>query len=235
MTYLTVPDVEIEQLEHELDSRFLSLNERERIHDLQRAGVSIRGIARDLSRSPWTITREFARNSQQHVGCLPYGAHRLAASRRAHPKICKLERDGPMKGYVEAGLRHRWSPEQISGRLVKDFPQPPSNSTSITPPPEGCQLEQLACAELLGRQVVPSSVRDAEQRTLAPQTDSPTAEAAVRMRDPDRSKGRPVRPRERHVPCAHKAASALRLGQCGVSQPSKEFRLGSFVEFYARR
>lgn len=44
-TYLTVPDIEIEQLEREIDRRFLGLQERERIHDLHRTGTSIRAIA----------------------------------------------------------------------------------------------------------------------------------------------------------------------------------------------
>jgi transposase, IS30 family len=121
-TYLTVPDVDVERLERPIHARFLNLPERERIHDLDRSGDSIRAIARDLDRAPSTISRELARNSQQHVGYLPYGAHRLAASRRFRHKTRKLVTSGLLRSYVEDGLRKRWSPEQISGRMVKDFP-----------------------------------------------------------------------------------------------------------------
>jgi transposase, IS30 family len=104
-TYLTAPDVEVERLERQIDVRFLSLEERERIHDLHRDGMSMRSIAVELCRSPSTISRELARNSQEHVGYLPYGAHRLAASRRVRPKPRKLALNGPLRSYVEAGWR----------------------------------------------------------------------------------------------------------------------------------
>jgi IS30 family transposase len=42
--------------------------------------------------------------------------------RRERPKERKLERAGRLRQYVGQGLRRRWSPEQISRRLVKDFP-----------------------------------------------------------------------------------------------------------------
>ncbi|MEX2549516.1 MAG: IS30 family transposase, partial [Nitriliruptoraceae bacterium] len=61
-------------------------------------------------------------NSQQHLGYLPYGAHRLAASRRVRHKTRKVLSSGSLRSYVEDGLRKRWSPEQISGRVAKDFP-----------------------------------------------------------------------------------------------------------------
>jgi transposase, IS30 family len=121
-TYLTAPDVEVERLERQIDARFLSLEERERIHDLHRDGMSMRSIAVELCRSPSTISRELARNSQEHVGYLPYGAHRLAASRRVRPKPRKLALNGPLRSYVEAGLAMRWSPEQVSSRVIKDHP-----------------------------------------------------------------------------------------------------------------
>jgi IS30 family transposase len=111
-----------ERLEHSISPRYLSLTEREQIHDLTTRGLSIRQIANRLGRSPSTVSRELRRNATQALGYLPYSAHRMAAVRRARPKERKLECRGRLRRYVSHGLRRRWSPEQISRRLVKDFP-----------------------------------------------------------------------------------------------------------------
>lgn len=114
--------VDLARLETVIDSRYLSLIERERIHDLRSRGDSIRSIGRALGRSASTISREIARNTATTVGYLPYAAHRIAAARRPRRRACKLEFAGDLRAYVAAKLRKRWSPEQISHRLVKDFP-----------------------------------------------------------------------------------------------------------------
>jgi transposase, IS30 family len=112
----------LERLERSISPRYLSLTEREQIHDLKTRGLSIRQIGHRLGRSPSTISRELHRNATQALGYLPYSAHRMAAVRRERPKERKLERAGRLRQYVGQGLRRRWSPEQISRRLVKDFP-----------------------------------------------------------------------------------------------------------------
>lgn len=114
--------VDLACLETRIDSRFLSLIEREQIHDLQSRGESMRAIGRALGRSPSTISRELRRNTATSVGYLPYAAHRIAASRRPRQRTRKLESAGDLRRYVQVKLRKRWSPEQISNRLVKDFP-----------------------------------------------------------------------------------------------------------------
>jgi len=121
-TYQRGVPVDLARLETVVDPRYLSLIERERIHDLRSRGDSIRAIARALGRSASTISRELARNTATTVGYLPYAAHRLAASRRPRQPPRKLEAAGDLRAYVEIKLRKRWSPEQISHRLVKDFP-----------------------------------------------------------------------------------------------------------------
>ena len=112
----------LERLERSISARYLSLTEREQIHDLKITGLSIRQIGHRLGRSPSTISRELRRNATTALGYLPYSAHRIAASRRRRPKARKLECRGRLRHYVVQGLRRRWSPEQISRRLVKDFP-----------------------------------------------------------------------------------------------------------------
>lgn len=109
-------------LEKPIDPRFLTLADRERIADLDRAGWSQRAIGRDLGRHASTIKRELDhhRDGQGTYGA--YAAQRRAAARRARPKPAKLACPGPLRDYVAQGLEEQWSPEQISRRLVQEHP-----------------------------------------------------------------------------------------------------------------
>jgi len=60
----------LDKVEQIIDSRYLSLLERERIKDLQLAGTSIRQIATALGRAPSTISRELRRNTVGRGGYL---------------------------------------------------------------------------------------------------------------------------------------------------------------------
>jgi len=113
---------DLARLERSVDARFLSLIEREQIHDLRTRGESMRAIARMLGRSASTVSRELTRNTATALGYLPYAAPRSAVSRRRRPQERKLEPHSDLKFYVAVNLRNRWSPEQISHRLRKDFP-----------------------------------------------------------------------------------------------------------------
>ena len=53
-----------------------------------------------------------------------------AAADRARPKQSKLVINQNLRQAVEDGLSRRWSPEQISHRLVKDFPDDESMRVS---------------------------------------------------------------------------------------------------------
>lgn len=121
-TYLTAGDLDFDRLERRIHNRFLSLEDRERIHDLRAGGASIRATAKAMGRAPSTVSRELARNSTKEIGYLPYGAQRLAAARRARTRPCKLAVAGPLRDRVLEGLQQRWSPEQVSKRLAKDLP-----------------------------------------------------------------------------------------------------------------
>ena len=116
-------------LQAPISDRYLSLPERERIRDLLGSGASVRAIARDLGRPASTVGREIARNRTED-GYLPYGAHRAAADRRPRPKAPKLAAEGPLRDYVQEHLSVRWSPEEISNRLVRDFPENPEMRVS---------------------------------------------------------------------------------------------------------
>nr|WP_143847286.1 IS30 family transposase [Nocardiopsis sp. JB363] len=117
------PAPTVATLEKQVDPRFLSLADREKIADLERAGWSLRAIGRELGRPPSTIKREIDhhRNTDGSYGA--YAAQRRVVARRARPKPAKLAAPGRLRGYVATGLREQWSPEQISNRLVEDHPE----------------------------------------------------------------------------------------------------------------
>lgn len=107
----------------------LSLAEREEISRGIAAMHSIRAIATQLKRSPSTISREVNRNG----GYDKYRATQAdedAWSRAARPKQCKLALNHMLSRIVEKKLRLRWSPEQVSGWLKKEFPEDESNQVS---------------------------------------------------------------------------------------------------------
>ena len=137
--------------------RYLSFIEREEIAILKVKGCSVREIARDLERSPSTISRELRRNAATRPDSSGYRAinaqwHRDRRAKR--PKPSKLATNERLYNYVQerlsgtisrpngelvpgptvrfSGRRHgprqdrrwakAWSPEQISNRLLFDFP-----------------------------------------------------------------------------------------------------------------
>ena len=103
--------------------RHLSEDERIETADLVQAGEGVRAIARRLGRSPSTISRELRRNAHPHDGVYrPRRAHQIARSRRPRPKPRKIRPGTALYDYVAAGLRRHWSPEQISRRMLLDFP-----------------------------------------------------------------------------------------------------------------
>lgn len=117
--------VDLARAEKVIHARYLSLVEREELRDLHRSGLSIRKIAEAMGRSPSTISRELRRNTISERGYLPHTAHRLSVKRRHRPRTPKLVENEPLRDYVHAKLQLRWSPEQISHRLPKDFPDSP--------------------------------------------------------------------------------------------------------------
>ncbi|RKS04725.1 IS30 family transposase [Nocardiopsis sp. Huas11] len=119
---MTSPPAALDTLQKQVHPRFLTLADRERIADLDRAGWSRRAIGRDLGRPASTIKRELDhhRNADGSYGA--YTAQRRASAQRVRPKPAKLAAPGRLRDYVAQGLRKRWSPEQISNRLVEDFP-----------------------------------------------------------------------------------------------------------------
>lgn len=109
----------------------LSDSERDVIAHLFSSGFSRAAIARELGRAKSTISREIMRNrirsgSQRFVRWHYYSssADKLAKQRRSDAKsgLPRLLDAPRLLRYVQQGLKRRWSPEQISGRIRVDHP-----------------------------------------------------------------------------------------------------------------
>jgi len=81
----------------------------------------MRQIAGELSRAPSTISRELARNRRQR-GYRAHVAESNAWRRARRPKTCLLARHQRLRQVVIEKLRRNWSPRQISGYLIEQFP-----------------------------------------------------------------------------------------------------------------
>lgn len=95
----------------------LTREERYSITGLQRVGFSQAEIARQMGRSPSTISRELRRNSTTHDGRYrAEKAHKYARARRRRARRRSWFSPAQWQK-VESLLRQKWSPEQISGSL----------------------------------------------------------------------------------------------------------------------
>jgi DNA-binding CsgD family transcriptional regulator len=96
-----------------LSGRYLSFAEREEIALLGARDCGVREIARQLGRSPSTISRELRRNAATRGGRLEYRATTAQwhADRRARrPKTAKLAANDALRNYLQdrlAGGGHR--------------------------------------------------------------------------------------------------------------------------------
>jgi len=98
----------------------LSLEDRCEIARLSANGSSVRQIAAALDRSPSTISRELNRNRGRQIGYKPAYAQQQARARRWTGS--RLEREPGLRRAVMERLARGWSPEQVAGRLARDFP-----------------------------------------------------------------------------------------------------------------
>jgi transposase, IS30 family len=102
--------------------RYLSVEEREEIAVGLAADESLRSIAVRLGRSPSTISREVRRNSRGRRSYRALAAQGQAQWRAARPKTAKLAGNDRLRDWVQAKLEDKWSPEQISVMLEREFP-----------------------------------------------------------------------------------------------------------------
>lgn len=85
--------------------------------------ASIREIARELRRSPSSITREIKRSQSKEKHLYrPRIAQKRADEYKTHRGREKRLKDETIRAYVIENLKKGWSPEQISGRIRIDHP-----------------------------------------------------------------------------------------------------------------
>jgi transposase, IS30 family len=108
----------------------LSMAEREEIALGRAAGESMRSIARRLGRNPSTVLREVRPDEQYGQRYRSSLADYRCYLRSRRPKRAKLAVDGPLRRQVLAGLKQRWSPQQIAAWLKRRFPDQPEMQVS---------------------------------------------------------------------------------------------------------
>lgn len=108
----------------------LTFAEREEIGLLHAARVGVRAIARELGRSPSTISRELHRvpknpNDRHRYRYRASVAQADADVKCRRPKPAKLAENQVLRDEVQDRLKRHDSPEQIANRLRLDFPDDP--------------------------------------------------------------------------------------------------------------
>ncbi len=94
----------------------ITLEERYAINVMRKHHYSIRAMARELGRSPSTISRELRRNLRPSGRYVPAIAHSYATARRRRSR--RNARITPETWQVvDRYLRMDWSPEQVAGLL----------------------------------------------------------------------------------------------------------------------
>ena len=99
----------------------LTLAEREEISRGIARGETATAIAERLGRALSTITRELNRHGGR-TGYRAADADNRASAWSCRPKTCLLASNGRLRLVVAKKLRDDWSPEQISGWLVTEYP-----------------------------------------------------------------------------------------------------------------
>lgn len=106
----------------------LTSQERYVIYHLRLIKLSFREIARRLGRHHTTILREVERNRpplEHHVYINDRGVSRYQALKQ-RAQHCRRKSNKALWRYVVNRLKRQWSPEQIAGRLQRDFPGDPT-------------------------------------------------------------------------------------------------------------
>ena len=107
----------------------LTMEERDRIAQLRYRGADQGEIAKALQRDPATISRELRRNSTDGEYYAGQAQRQAEERRRQRPLWRKLD-DPMINQAVREGLAQEWSPEQIEGRLKREYPDDPDRCVS---------------------------------------------------------------------------------------------------------
>mgnify|MGYP001563333560 CR=1 FL=1 len=99
----------------------ISSTERLEISILRSKRYSIREIAAKMNRSPNTISYELRKNKTRNK----YDPRKAEAKSRFRKRMrkfhwMKIEENQEIKKYITAGLRKKWNPDEISGRMKEE-------------------------------------------------------------------------------------------------------------------
>src|SRR3989344_2945886 len=113
-----------------MNYQHFSVKEREEIQQGLWDKKSFRAIAKELGRSPSSVSREIERNlPPERFLYTPRLAHERALAHRKRRGRTERLKDSFIPDYVTAHLKERsWSPEQIAG----DFP-PTTTASRLAP------------------------------------------------------------------------------------------------------
>jgi len=104
----------------------LSYEDRVHIEAGLKQKRSMRAIATDLERAPSTITREVKNHAADARGrYIAKRAHAIAFEDARRHQDSKIESTPALKTRILEDLAEKFSPEQIAGRLRRDFPDDP--------------------------------------------------------------------------------------------------------------
>lgn len=106
----------------------MSLAEREELSIRHAQGLGVRAIARQLGRSPSTVSRELARNRSGFYYRAVTAQNK--ARKRCFRKPRRLAVDRRLRHTVFRLLRRQWSPQQICDRQHRQHPHEPSLQVS---------------------------------------------------------------------------------------------------------
>ena len=107
----------------------LSLPDRVSIKVGLEQGLSMAAIGRRVGRATSTVSREVGGQAGRAVYD-PVAAHGIAGVRARRPKTTKLARCPELCARVIEDLEQMWSPDEISGRLRREFPDAPEMQVS---------------------------------------------------------------------------------------------------------
>ena len=108
-----------------LKGRCLAFEERVQIEVGIGLSRSVRGIAAGLGRAPSTVSREINERSTARGVYSATHAHALAWVAAGRPQAGKLDTNPVLRKRVETDLGLGYSPEQIAGRLSREFGDDP--------------------------------------------------------------------------------------------------------------
>lgn len=105
-------------------AKHLTFEERQFLYRLRNKGKANTEIAELMGRDRSTVYRELNRNTGQR-GYRPKQAQRLADERRLASRQPHKMDDPDVHQYVQDRLQKLWAPDQITGRVRRDFPRAP--------------------------------------------------------------------------------------------------------------